>query len=74
MYICTVHLYLCPSDQISRGNIDFDPSELHNTYNDDVLCTTVIKAKCEHKNKADGNTKLSQSKRKLTVDSPHQRT
>ena len=30
-------MYLCPSDQISRGNIDFDPSELHNMYNDDIL-------------------------------------
>ena len=36
-------MYLCPSDQISRGHIDFDPSELHNMYNDDVLCITVIK-------------------------------
>lgn len=57
-----VHMYLCPSDKISRGNIDLDPSELHNMYNDDVLCTIVIKTKCQRQNKAHGNTKLSQSK------------
>ena len=64
-------MYLCPSDQISRGNIDFDPSELHNMYNDDVLCTTVIKSKCETQKQSRRKNKIITLN--LTIDSPEKR-
>ena len=64
-------MYLCPSDQISRGNIDFDPSELHNMYNDDVLCTTVKKSKCETQKQSRRKNKIITLN--LTIDSPEKR-
>ena len=64
-------MYLCPSDQISRGNIDFDPSELYNTYNDDVLRTTITKAKCQTQKQSRREYKMIRVK--LTNASSEQR-